>query len=95
MNSTATTAATKTVGYGNNHSFTSLGPIEFERRAPGPKDVAIEILYCGVGQKVGVIGMGGLGHLAVKLAAALGEVSVLWSPSRQTNASKVGIFSNN
>ena len=32
----------------------------------------------GPGKKVGVIGMGGLGHVAVKIAAAMGaEVSVL------------------
>ena len=48
MESTSTKTNTKAIGYGNNHSFTSLGPIEFERREPGPKDVAIEILYCGV-----------------------------------------------
>jgi alcohol dehydrogenase (NADP+) len=48
MESTKTQTATKTIGYGNNHSFTSLGPIEFERRPPGAKDVAMDILYCGV-----------------------------------------------
>ncbi len=48
MESTKTKTNTKAIGYGNNHSFTSLGPIEFERREPEAKDVAIEILYCGV-----------------------------------------------
>ena len=48
MESTKTQTATKTIGYGTNYSFTSLGPIEFERRVPEAKDVAIEILYCGV-----------------------------------------------
>ena len=38
----------KTVGYGAKHSFSSLGPIEFERHEPGADDVQIEILYCGV-----------------------------------------------
>jgi uncharacterized zinc-type alcohol dehydrogenase-like protein len=39
---------TPTVGYGTNHSFTSLGPITFERRDLNPDDVRIDILYCGV-----------------------------------------------
>jgi uncharacterized zinc-type alcohol dehydrogenase-like protein len=38
----------KAIAYGNNHSFTSLGPMEIERRMPGAKDVAIDILYSGV-----------------------------------------------
>ena len=38
----------KAIAYGNNHSFTSLGAMEIERRVPGAKDVAIEILYTGV-----------------------------------------------
>ena len=48
MESTATKTETKAIGYGNSSSFFSLGPIEFERRAPGAKDVALDILYCGV-----------------------------------------------
>jgi uncharacterized zinc-type alcohol dehydrogenase-like protein len=36
------------IGYGTNHSFSSLGPMEFERRDVGAGDVQIEILYCGV-----------------------------------------------
>lgn len=48
MESTATKTKTKAIAYGNNHSFTSLGPMEIERRVPGAKDVAIEILYAGV-----------------------------------------------
>lgn len=48
MESTSTKINTKTIAYGNNHSFTSLGPIEIERREPNAKDVAVEILYCGV-----------------------------------------------
>ncbi|QJW98344.1 NAD(P)-dependent alcohol dehydrogenase [Frigoriglobus tundricola] len=36
------------IGYGTNHSYTSLGPHKFERRAPGPSDVQIEVLFCGV-----------------------------------------------
>lgn len=38
----------KAVGYGNSSSFFSLGEIEFERRQPGARDVAMDILYCGV-----------------------------------------------
>ncbi len=38
----------KAIAYGNNHSFTNLGAMEIERRAPGAKDVAVDILYCGV-----------------------------------------------
>ena len=48
MESAKTQTATKTIAYGNNHSFTNLGPMEIERRAPGAMDVAIDILYCGV-----------------------------------------------
>lgn len=35
-------------GYANKHSFTSLAHFEFERPAPGPEEVLIEVLYCGV-----------------------------------------------
>ena len=38
----------KTSAYGNNHSFTSLGPLTIERREVGANDVQIDILYCGV-----------------------------------------------
>ncbi len=38
----------KAIAYGNNHSFTNLGPMEIERRVPGAKDVAVDILYAGV-----------------------------------------------
>ena len=38
----------KIAAYGNNHSFTSLGPLTLERREVGLDDVQIEILYCGV-----------------------------------------------
>lgn len=48
MESTKTQFTTKAIGYGNNHSFTSLGAMEFERREPKAKDVAMDILYCGV-----------------------------------------------
>ncbi len=46
----------------------------------------------GEGIKVGVIGLGGLGHMGVKLAASMGaEVTVLsTSPSKREDAAKLG-----
>ncbi len=46
----------------------------------------------GAGQKVGVVGLGGLGHIAVKLAASMGaEVTVLsTSPSKEQDARELG-----
>lgn len=46
----------------------------------------------GPGQKVGVVGLGGLGHMAVKLAAAMGaEVTVFsTSPDKEADARKLG-----
>ena len=46
----------------------------------------------GKGHKVGVVGLGGLGHMAVKFAASFGaEVSVLsTSPSKEADAKKLG-----
>ena len=38
----------KTHGYAALTAKDSLAPFTFERREPGPKDVQIEILYCGV-----------------------------------------------
>lgn len=38
----------KTAGYAAQGPATPLGPFSFERRDPGPHDVLIEILYCGV-----------------------------------------------
>jgi alcohol dehydrogenase (NADP+) len=37
-----------TFGYGASSPTAPLGPFRFERREPGPRDVEIEILYCGV-----------------------------------------------
>jgi len=47
------------------------------------------------GQKVGVVGLGGLGHMAVKLAASLGaEVTVFsTSAAKQADAKKLGATS--
>jgi len=46
----------------------------------------------GPGQKVGVVGLGGLGHMAVKLAAAMGaDVTVFsTSPGKEGNARTLG-----
>jgi uncharacterized zinc-type alcohol dehydrogenase-like protein len=46
----------------------------------------------GRGQRIGVLGLGGLGHMAVKLAASFGaEVTVFsTSPSKQTDAKRLG-----
>jgi uncharacterized zinc-type alcohol dehydrogenase-like protein len=46
----------------------------------------------GKGQKVGVVGLGGLGHMAVKFANALGAEVVLFttSPSKIADAGRVG-----
>jgi alcohol dehydrogenase (NADP+) len=46
----------------------------------------------GRGRRVGVVGLGGLGHMAVKLAAAMGdEVTVFsTSPSKRKDAVKLG-----
>jgi uncharacterized zinc-type alcohol dehydrogenase-like protein len=47
---------------------------------------------CGPGHRVGVVGLGGLGHMAVKLAAAMGaEVTVLsTSPAKEADARRLG-----
>jgi len=39
---------TKTTGYAAQSSTSPLSPFSFERRTPGPQDVQIDILYCGV-----------------------------------------------
>jgi uncharacterized zinc-type alcohol dehydrogenase-like protein len=46
----------------------------------------------GPGHRVGVMGLGGLGHMAVKLAAAMGaEVTVLsTSPDKREDAKEAG-----
>jgi alcohol dehydrogenase (NADP+) len=46
----------------------------------------------GKGKRVGVVGLGGLGHMAVKLAAAMGaEVTVFsTSPSKKADAKRLG-----
>ena len=44
--SRASTTAAK--GFAAQCATTPLAPFSFERRAPGPRDVQIEILFCGV-----------------------------------------------
>jgi uncharacterized zinc-type alcohol dehydrogenase-like protein len=46
----------------------------------------------GVGQKVGIIGLGGLGHMGVKLAHAMGAhvVMITTSPEKGQDAKKLG-----
>ncbi|HEV8051396.1 MAG TPA: NAD(P)-dependent alcohol dehydrogenase [Parachlamydiaceae bacterium] len=39
---------TKTLAYAAASASTPLAPFNLERREPGPKDIQIEILYCGV-----------------------------------------------
>jgi uncharacterized zinc-type alcohol dehydrogenase-like protein len=39
---------TKIQSYAVQDAESTLGPWNFERRTPGPKDIQIEILYCGV-----------------------------------------------
>jgi uncharacterized zinc-type alcohol dehydrogenase-like protein len=38
----------QSIGYGTNNATDPLNMLRFERREPGPKDVQIDILYCGV-----------------------------------------------
>ena len=40
--------STRTAGYAAQSAGAPLAPWTFERRAPGPSDVVIDILYCGV-----------------------------------------------
>ena len=44
----ATARGLPTRGYAARSAGAPLAPFEFERRTPGPKDVRIEILFCGV-----------------------------------------------
>jgi uncharacterized zinc-type alcohol dehydrogenase-like protein len=52
----------------------------------------LRYLKVGKGHKVGVLGLGGLGHMAVKFAASFGaEVTMLsHSPSKEADAKKLG-----
>ena len=39
---------TQTIGYAATGADAPLGPFSFERRDPTPRDVRIDILFCGV-----------------------------------------------
>jgi len=151
----------KTNGYAARSAEEPLAPWSFERRATGPRDVAIDILFCwvclsdlhtvrrvagdrlplrhrtrgyskrivvdhdfvlrvpdgldpagvapllcagittysplrhwkaGKGKKVGIVGLGGLGHMGVKLAHAFGAEVVLFttSPGKREDARRLG-----
>jgi uncharacterized zinc-type alcohol dehydrogenase-like protein len=41
-------APMQSLGYAAHDATSPLAPFSFDRRAPGPRDVAIEIQYCGV-----------------------------------------------
>lgn len=41
-------ATIQTIGYATNSARSPLAPFSFPRREPGPRDVQIEILFCGV-----------------------------------------------
>lgn len=45
---TSRNSGIRTLGYAARSSREPLGPFWFERREPGPRDVQLEILYCGV-----------------------------------------------
>src|SRR5260221_256162 len=45
---TATGAMIETIGYASTSPEAPLGPFSFARREPGPTDVRIDILFCGV-----------------------------------------------
>ncbi len=38
----------KALGYATQSATTPLAPYNFERRDPGPPDVQIDILFCGI-----------------------------------------------
>src|SRR3989475_779033 len=120
----------KTPAYGARAAKAPVAPMTIERRDPGPHDVEIEILYCGichsdvhkvnddwgntqfpvvpgheiVGRVVSQgarasryregdrVGVGGVGHMAVKLAKSMGaDVTVLsTSPGKAEAAARLG-----
>ena len=41
-------STTKAFGYAAQSATSPLAPFSFERREPGPQDIDIEILFCGV-----------------------------------------------
>jgi uncharacterized zinc-type alcohol dehydrogenase-like protein len=90
-------------GYSNNfvidQNYALKVPASLEMSGVAPLLCAGITLYsplrhwkAGVGSKVGVIGLGGLGHMGVKLAAAMGaEVTVFsHSASKEADAKRMG-----
>ena len=108
--------------YAATSASSPLAPATIRRREPGPTDVQLEILYCGIchsdlhtvrdewsgfmpttyspirrwgdikGKKVGVVGLGGLGHMGVKFARAFGAHVVVFttSPAKKADALRLG-----
>jgi Zinc-binding dehydrogenase len=85
----------KAKAYSAVSATSSLASTVIPRRDPTPRDVQIEILRrakVGPGMKVGVVGLGGLGHMGVKLAKAMGaHVAVFTtSESKRKDALRLG-----
>jgi len=93
-------------GYSNtmvvNDKFVLHLPKELDPKAAAPLLCAGITTYSPLrhwnvskGQRVGIVGLGGLGHMAVKIAAKLGaEVIVITtSPSKEQDAKKLGASS--
>jgi uncharacterized zinc-type alcohol dehydrogenase-like protein len=62
-------------------------PEQLAAAAPAARDhhlVAAAPLAGGPGKKVGIVGIGGLGHMGVKLAAALGAHTVAFTTSESS-----------
>src|SRR5437764_1453312 len=103
--------------YGATAAKAPLEPLKIERRKPGPHDVEIEILYCGICHsdvhkvnddwrgthfpvvrgheivgRVGGVGLGGLGHMKVRLAASRSARVTVLSTSRdkEKDVSRLG-----
>lgn len=45
---TGTASGISCIGWATPDAHSPLGPVTFERRAPGPRDVVVDIAYCGV-----------------------------------------------
>jgi uncharacterized zinc-type alcohol dehydrogenase-like protein len=103
-NSTEMDRRTPTHGGYSTHIVTTES---FVLRIPGTMDPAraapllcagittyspLRQFRCKPGDRVGVVGLGGLGHMGVKLAAAMGaEVTVLsTSPKKEADAARLG-----
>ncbi len=106
MTYNGTEADQKTPTYGGYSSHIVSDEAYTLKIAPSAKLEAVAPLLCAgittysplrrfgvkAGDKVGVVGLGGLGHMAVKLAASMGaEVTVLsTSPSKEEDARRLG-----